>query len=100
MQAASRRLREEMGMECGLRKAFDFIYKASLEQGLTEHEFDHVLVGYSDANPDLNPEEAHDFRWIAPSALLNEMNTDPEKFTVWFRIIVDTINEKMPELLT
>src|SRR5215468_430433 len=41
--AALRRLKEEMGFETSLKKAFDFVYKTSFDNGLTEHEFDHVF---------------------------------------------------------
>ena len=60
--AAHRRLKEEMGFECQLNKAFDFIYKTEFENGLTEHEFDHVYIGYYDRDPIVNPEEANGFR--------------------------------------
>ena len=48
LRAAYRRLREEMGFETELQKVFDFVYKASFENGLTEYEFDHVFVGEYD----------------------------------------------------
>ena len=53
-QATKRRLMEEMGMECELKEAFSFIYKADVMQGLTEHEFDHVFIGTTDATPIIN----------------------------------------------
>ena len=43
--AANRRLQEEMGFTTSLNKAFDFTYKAAFDNGLTEHEFDHVFIG-------------------------------------------------------
>jgi isopentenyl-diphosphate Delta-isomerase len=97
--AAMRRLREEMGMECEMSKAFDFTYKAAFENGLIEHELDHVYIGYSETDPTINPEEAHDFKWIKPAELVRDLEISPEKFTVWFRIILEKLKEKMPELL-
>ena len=61
IDAGRRRLMEEMGFDCEIEKIFDFIYKAELDQGLTEHEFDHVLFGRYNENPEINPKEVK--RW-------------------------------------
>jgi isopentenyl-diphosphate Delta-isomerase len=90
-QAARRRLMEEMGMECKLNKAFDFIYKADVGQGLTEHEFDHVFVGYSDVLPVINKNEVEAYRYVSLENVRNEMQANPHEFTVWFRIAFDRV---------
>ena len=64
-QAGERRLQEEMGLQVPLREVFSFIYKAPFDNGLTEHEYDHVLVGYSDAQPQINPEEVASWKWLS-----------------------------------
>jgi isopentenyl-diphosphate Delta-isomerase len=92
-QATSRRLLEEMGMQCMLNKAFDFIYKADVGQGLTEYEFDHVFVGCSDDIPTINKEEVEHFRYAKLSDIRKEMEADPEQFTVWFRIAFNRVEE-------
>ena len=97
--AAHRRLKEEMGFECQLNKVFDFIYRAEFDNGLTEHELDHVYIGYYDRDPVINPEEADNFKWSPVSGLLEEMQMNPTGYTVWFRLILEKIQEKMPELL-
>jgi len=84
--AAHRRLQEEMGFDCPLKHAFHFIYRAELDHGLTEHEFDHVYLGTYDGAPILNKEEACDWRWIGADALDAEIVAQPETFTVWFKI--------------
>lgn len=84
--AAHRRLQEEMGFDCPLKHAFHFIYRAELDHGLTEHEFDHVYLGTYDGAPILNKEEACDWRWIGADALDAEIMAQPELFTVWFKI--------------
>ena len=86
--AVNRRLMEELGLECECKKAFNFIYKAEFENGLTEHELDYVFVGQCNSIPNLNPEEAMDFRWISKSDLENEMAENPEEFTFWFHEIM------------
>src|SRR5574343_178726 len=64
LEAAHRRLQEEMGFDCEMYNAFHFLYHAKLDNDLIEHELDHVVIGYSNQNPTLNPEEARDFKWI------------------------------------
>src|SRR5258708_3363519 len=64
--AASRRLMEEMGVDCQLRKLFEFVYRVEFGNGMTEHEYDHVLVGEFDGTPGLNSDEVEDWRWIEP----------------------------------
>ena len=64
LDAANRRLIEEMGIQTSLRKVHDFIYRAELDNDLTEHEFDHVFYGVYNEDPIINKGEADDFKWI------------------------------------
>jgi isopentenyl-diphosphate delta-isomerase len=89
LDAAHRRLQEEMGMTCELQELFSFIYFAKLDRGLTEHEFDHVFVGYSDRPPILNPEEAEDWQWIDLQQLQSDIDNNPEAYTYWLRDCCD-----------
>lgn len=82
--AAKRRLLEEMGLNLELKKAFHFIYKIEFNNGLTEHELDHVFIAESEKNPVINPEEAKNFRWIGDDELKRELKLNPNKFTYWF----------------
>lgn len=96
--AATRRLMEEMGIETSLQKKFEFIYKAEFGNGLTEHEFDHVFFGTYNDRPKLNPIEANDYKWATPSAIKADMSANPDHYTIWFRIIMEKIEENYPEL--
>ena len=84
--AATRRLKEEMGLSCPLHKAFTFIYKADMGNGLTEHEFDHVFTGIADGLPKPDEQEVGAFRYLSIDKLDNEIRTKPEQFTEWFKI--------------
>lgn len=75
-----------MGFTTEVNKVFDFVYKAEVGQGLIEHEFDHVLIGFYENAPALNREEAMDWKWMNMADIANEMESNPEQFTVWFRI--------------
>lgn len=84
--AANRRLFEEMGFITNLEKAFEFTYKASFENGLTEFEFDHVFTGVYDGPvyPDQSEVKAYSFRTM--TAIREHLACSPEDFTVWFRL--------------
>ena len=89
IDAANRRLDEEMGIKTSLRKVFDFIYTAKLDNNLIENEFDHVLYGVYDIDPILNKEEAEDFKWIDMETLKNDIENNTDQYTVWFKIAFD-----------
>lgn len=89
IQAGNRRLMEEMGFSTELKELFHFIYKAPFDNGLTEHELDHVMVGYFDGEPVINPEEVENWKWMDIDAIKEDMQVHPEKYTVWFKIIFD-----------
>ena len=86
LDAANRRLEEEMGIKTSLRKVYDFIYKAELDNQLTEHEFDHVFYGVCDRDPILNKDEAEDFKWVDMETLNNDIIKNEDNYTVWFKI--------------
>ena len=89
LEAGARRLQEEMGFETPLEELFSFIYKAPFDNGLTEHELDHILLGYYDAVPDINEEEVASWKWMDLEQVAEEKKTKPENYTVWFKIIFD-----------
>lgn len=89
IDAAHRRLKEEMGFDCELKYKFDFIYKANLDNGLTEHELDHVFIGTFDGEPILNPDEVMAYRWMDMEDLKNDIQNNPHNYTAWFKIIFE-----------
>ena len=84
LEAAHRRLSEEMGMPTDLTVLTHFIYKADCDNGLTEHELDYVVKGITNENPTINLDEVNAFRWISMADLNKWVNTSPTDFTVWF----------------
>ena len=89
IQAGSRRLYEEMGFKTDLKELFHFIYKAPFDNGLTEHELDHVMIGYYDDEPTINPEEVESWKWMKIEDVKNDMEQQADLYTVWFKIIFD-----------
>jgi isopentenyl-diphosphate Delta-isomerase len=91
--AATKRLQEEMGFTTPLTKIFDFIYKAPFENGLTEHELDHVFVGTYNDNIVACKEEVNDYCYMSTAAIKDSIQSHPQKYTEWFKIA-------FPKLLT
>jgi isopentenyl-diphosphate delta-isomerase len=87
LEAGKRRLQEEMGFTCELEEVFWFIYKAPFDNGLTEHELDHVLIGKYNANPVINKEEVERFKWMDLESVKSDIENQPEIYTEWFKII-------------
>ena len=97
IQAGSRRLFEEMGFETGLKELFHFIYKAPFDNGLTEHELDHVMIGYYEDEPKINSEEVENWKWMYIEDVRSDMQLHPEIYTVWFKIIFDEFYHYLEE---
>jgi isopentenyl-diphosphate delta-isomerase len=98
--AAKRRLKEEMGLECELDFVFRFVYHAELDNGLTEHECDHVYVGTSSVAPELNTQETDAFEYVRLERIKTDLADNPEKYTVWFNVCFERVMEyynKIPE---
>ena len=88
-EAATRRLMEEMGFTCHVKRIFSFIYKAKLDNELTEHELDHVLIARYNEDPSINPDEVDSFDWKSVDWVAADIKSHPKKYTEWFKIIYD-----------
>jgi isopentenyl-diphosphate delta-isomerase len=97
--AARRRLGEEMGFECALEELFTFVYRAELDHGLTEHEFDHVFLGRYEGPLTPDPEEADGYSWERVAFVADDMERRPEVYTVWSRIAFARLLRERPDLL-
>lgn len=94
IDAATRRLREELGLEASLRYGFSFLYRADVGAGLTEHELDHAFFGETEDDPRPDPSEVQDWRWIDPKELRREMMDKPHLFTAWLPILMEKMLER------
>lgn len=95
INAAHRRLVEEMGFDCEVEKMFHFIYKAELDQGLTEYELDHLFVGYYNEEPTINREEVEAWKWMTLEEVDGGIKSKPEEYTEWFKIIFNRFMEEL-----
>ncbi|WP_299890578.1 isopentenyl-diphosphate Delta-isomerase [uncultured Lacinutrix sp.] len=89
LEAGSRRLGEEMGFATALEEKTSFIYKAPFDNGLTEHELDHIMVGYYNEDPVINKEEVENWKWMPLEAIKIDIKKQPNLYTAWFKIIFD-----------
>lgn len=93
LQAAGKRLQEEMGFTTAIKKVFDFTYKAPFDNGLTEHEFDHVFVGKFSGPIHVNPDEVGDYCFMSLEEIKTSIQSSPDKYTVWFKIAFPRVEE-------
>lgn len=89
IEAGNRRLQEEMGFNTELKELFSFIYKAPFDNGLTEHELDHVMIGYYNGEPTINPDEVEAWKWMDIDEVRKDIQQNPNIYTAWFKIIFD-----------
>ncbi|MFT4801045.1 MAG: isopentenyl-diphosphate delta-isomerase [Flavobacteriaceae bacterium] len=89
IDAGVRRLKEEMGFVTQLSETTSFIYRAPFDNGLTEYEYDHILVGKFNNEPIINIEEVASWKWMLLSDVKNDIAANPNNYTAWFKIIFD-----------
>jgi isopentenyl-diphosphate delta-isomerase len=95
LEAGKRRLFEEMGFNADLKEVFSFVYKAPFDNGLTEHELDHVMVGYFDNKPNINKDEVEAYKWMALEDVKTDIEKNPHIYTAWFKIIFNESYQKL-----
>ncbi len=89
--AVRRKIRSEMGFECGIKKIFHFIYRVQFENGLFEHELDHVFAGTFDGVPVPNAEEVEDWKWVDLEELKKDLRANPDSYAYWLRVCIDRV---------
>ncbi len=87
IEAGKRRLIEEMGFKTNLKEIFSFVYKAPFDNGLTEHELDHVMIGNFNGTPKINTDEVASYKWMTLEAVKKDIELQPNIYTAWFKII-------------
>lgn len=95
LEAANRRLDEEMGMHAILTKKFSFQYRAELDKELIENELDHIFMGVSDDIPHINPSEVASFQYISTEALSDQIANNPKRFTEWFKLLFPKVLKEL-----
>lgn len=94
-QAAHRRLTEEMGFDCPLSELFQFTYRTDFDNGLIEHEYDHVLMGTYNGTIHPNPQEVNDHRFISIETITRLLQEQPAQFTSWFKLAFPKVIEHL-----
>ncbi len=91
VEAARRRCLEEMGIALSLKEIFSFVYKVDFENGLSEHEYDHVYIGRYEKDPRINKEEVMNYKWMTPQDIQKELLLHPDQYTAWFKICFEHV---------
>ncbi len=89
IEAGVRRLQEEMGFTTFIEEKTSFIYKAPFDNGLTEHELDHVMIGSFNGTPSINTDEVANWKWMRPLDIKNDIAVNADAYTAWFKIIFE-----------
>ena len=84
-----------MGFVTEITEVFSFIYKAPFDNGLTEHEFDHVMIGKYEAPPNVNKEEVEAYKWMQLADVKKDIEENPSIYTAWFKIIFEKSYKKL-----
>ena len=95
IDAANRRLMQEMGMSANLKHMFSFIYRAEFDNGLIEHEFDHVFIGKSNSDPVINSDEVCEWKWTEIKKIKKDIIENSHHYTEWFKIIFNKFYNKL-----
>ncbi len=95
LHAAERRLSEELGFKTAIKKLFSFTYQSTFDNGLTEHEFDHVFTGVYDGTVLPDPNEVMNHRFATVEEIAQELHRVPEQFTIWFKIAFPLLRDKL-----
>ena len=93
LEAGKRRLQEEMGFVTELKETTSFIYKAPFDNGLTEHELDHIMIGHYNDAPLINKDEVEAWKWMELENVKVDISLHPERYTEWFKIIFEKFYE-------
>jgi isopentenyl-diphosphate delta-isomerase len=97
LQAAHRRLYEEMGFDCPLYPLLEFSYQVRFDDGVWEHEYDHVFIGNYNQSPNINTQEVHTWQWATQAQITADLHQNPDKYTHWFALIINKVWDKMAE---
>ncbi|MEL6233418.1 MAG: isopentenyl-diphosphate delta-isomerase [Pseudomonadota bacterium] len=92
-ECASRRLFEELGITgLSLHYREQVEYRADVGSGLIEHEVVDIFTAFAPFQLKLqpNPEEVLSVRWVPLPVLRREIAANPERFTPWLRIYLET----------
>lgn len=92
-QALKRKMKQEMGFSTEVNKVFDFTYRADLDNGLIEHEYDEVFYGTYEGEFSPNPGEVEAYRYVSIQEIKEEIRMNPNLFTPWFRLLLERISE-------
>jgi len=91
LAAGIRRLDEEMGIAASLNQLYHFTYRIEFDNGLIEHELNHVFLGRFNNEPKTNKEEVSDWKYMATEDLIQDLELHPETYSEWFKLSYEIV---------
>lgn len=98
IDAAVRRLGEELNMTVPLVSAFKTSYRAEVGNGLIEHEYVHAFVGYAEDVPLPNPDEVCETAFAPLAQIFQLSQQEPERFAPWFLFYLENHQSELLDL--
>lgn len=89
IDAAKRRLEEELGFSCDLSKITELSYNLPLDRGLSEHEYTHIFAGIYEGDIYPNPDEVSETKWLSLESILEDLDNNPKDYAAWFRLYLN-----------
>jgi len=86
MEAAQRRLKEEINITVPLQFLFKFQYQATYKDTGSENELCSVYIGRSDTPIKADPAEIAEWKYITWDQLNKDIHEYPEYYTPWFKL--------------
>jgi isopentenyl-diphosphate delta-isomerase len=92
--AAARRIVEECGIACELKRIYKFKYSSKFNDIGSENEICHVFIGRNDDDPVVAPEEIENWKWIKINELLADVSNNPKRYTPWFKLELEELGKR------
>jgi len=85
-EAGTRRLKEEIGVNCPVGKISSFKYQAKYKNIGSEYEVCALLVGKYQGEIKADPAEVAEWKWTDINDLKKDLKDNPKKYTPWLKI--------------
>jgi isopentenyl-diphosphate Delta-isomerase len=91
--AARRRVREELGVDCDLRYLYKFVYHAEFGDAGSEYENCWVFAGHVDGQLDIDNKEISATRFVTPEELTADIAANPDIYSPWLKLEWERIRQ-------
>jgi len=97
--ATERRLQQELDTNSTLEFVYKFAYQARFNELGSENELCSVYLGRLEREATANDTEIAALRFVSADELQQEINAEPERFTPWFKMEWQRLNDEFTDHL-